>query len=35
VLPRADRCGEMTDRIREVAVVPEACKGQTRASPRL
>jgi hypothetical protein len=35
VLFGADRCGEMTDRIRKVAAVPEAWKGQTRASPRL
>jgi hypothetical protein len=35
VLPGADRFGKLTDRIREVAAVPEACKGQTRASPRL
>jgi hypothetical protein len=35
VLHRADWGGEMTDRIREAAAVPEACKGQTRASPRL
>jgi hypothetical protein len=35
VLPGADRGGEMTDRFREAVVIPEACKGQTRASPRL
>jgi hypothetical protein len=35
VLPGAVRCRELTDRIREVVVVLEAFKGQTRASPRL
>jgi hypothetical protein len=33
VLPGADRCGEVTDRMRKAAAVLEACKG--RASPRL
>jgi hypothetical protein len=35
VLLGADRSGEMTGRTREVEAVLKACKGQTRASPRL
>jgi hypothetical protein len=35
VLPGFDKSREVEDRIWEAAAVPEACKGQTRASPRL
>jgi hypothetical protein len=35
VLPGIDKGREVADRILEAAAVPEACQGQTRASPRL